>query len=88
VHMYWMRYPLDVVFISDRGRVVAVYRALAPWHRTRIHGSALHVLELPAGTIAATGTAVGDELTWAASNGGPPGAEGNGSSREAEHGHA
>lgn len=66
VHMFGVRFPLDVVFISDDGQVVAVYRDLAPWRRSAVHGSALHALELPAGTIRATDTAVGDELSWAA----------------------
>jgi uncharacterized protein len=69
VHMYGIRFPLDVVFISEDGRVVATYRELAPWRRSRIHGSALHALELPAGTIRATDTAVGDLLFWEAVNG-------------------
>jgi uncharacterized protein len=64
VHMYGVRFPLDVVFISEDGRVVATYRDLAPWRRSKVHGSALHALELPAGTIRATDTAVGDLLFW------------------------
>jgi uncharacterized protein len=66
VHMYSVRFPLDVVFISETGQVVATYRDLRPWRRSRVHGSALHALELPAGTIRATDTAVGDLLSWEA----------------------
>jgi uncharacterized protein len=66
VHMYSVRFPLDVVFISETGQVVATYRDLRPWRRSRVHGSALHALELPAGTIRATNTAVGDLLSWEA----------------------
>jgi uncharacterized protein len=69
VHMYGVRFPLDVVFISEDGRVVATYRDLAPWRRSRVHGSALHALEIPAGTIRATDTAVGDLLFWEPVNG-------------------
>jgi uncharacterized protein len=64
VHMFGMRFPLDIVFISDDGRVVAVYPNLKPWRSTRFHGSARYALELPAGTIHATRTAVGDSLSW------------------------
>ena len=32
--------------------------------RTRIHGMASHALELPAGTIEATRTEIGDGLLW------------------------
>jgi uncharacterized protein len=66
VHMYGVRFPLDVVFISEQGQVVATYRDLAPWRRSALHGSALHALELPAGTIRASGTLVGDVLSWTA----------------------
>jgi uncharacterized protein len=69
VHMFGVRYPLDVVFISEHGQVVATYRDLRPWRRSAVHGTALHALELPAGTIRATGTVVGDALTWSAVDG-------------------
>jgi uncharacterized protein len=65
VHMFGVGFPLDVIFISEAGEVVATYRDLAPWRRSRLHGSALHALELPPGTIRATGTVVGDALSWA-----------------------
>jgi hypothetical protein len=64
VHMYGMRYPLDVAVLDRDGVVVAAYPALAPGGRTRWHRGARHVLELPAGVLAATGTAVGDRIAW------------------------
>jgi uncharacterized protein len=64
VHMFGVGFALDVVFISASGEVVATYRDLAPWRRSRLHGSALHALELPPGTIRASGTMVGDALSW------------------------
>lgn len=69
VHMYGVRFPLDVVFLSDTGQVVATYPRLLPWRRSGVHGSAYHALELPAGTIRATGTAPGDLLSWASVDG-------------------
>jgi uncharacterized protein len=64
VHMLGMRFSLDVLLLDGGRRVVALYRGLAPGKRTRLHGKARHALELPAGTIASTGTCEGDELTW------------------------
>ncbi|HXG40834.1 MAG TPA: DUF192 domain-containing protein [Candidatus Limnocylindrales bacterium] len=71
IHMLFMRFPIDAVFLARAGhgpgsprRVVAVrpwlpaWRGLVPFVRGA-HG----VLELPAGTIARTGTAVGDVVT-------------------------
>jgi len=44
--------------------VVATYAELEPWQRTRMHSKANSALELPAGTLARTGTVVGDRLSW------------------------
>jgi uncharacterized membrane protein (UPF0127 family) len=65
VHMHGMRYPLDVVLLDGRGEVVAAYERLAPGARTRWHRDAWQTLELPAGTLAATGTTLGDTMAIA-----------------------
>ena len=64
IHMVGMKYPIDVAFLDPEGKVVATYAALAPWQRTRLHNTAQTALELPQGTLAKTGTVVGDVLTW------------------------
>ena len=64
VHMYGMRFPLDVLFISRDGRVVSSYPNLEPGQRTPLQRGAYHALELPVGTIKRTGTEVGDAITW------------------------
>ena len=70
IHMFFMRFPIDVVFVSPptdvstgRRRVLSVRRAVPPWRGVvwRV-GGAKGVLELPVGTIEASGTAVGDEI--------------------------
>jgi uncharacterized protein len=66
IHMYGMRFPLDVAFLDREGTVVEIYADLAPGRRTGWHRTARHALELPAGTLAATGTGPGDRLAWAA----------------------
>jgi uncharacterized membrane protein (UPF0127 family) len=63
VHMLGMTYPLDVVFIDELRRVVALYPGLAPRARTGFH-EARYALELPAGTLQRSGTSVGDTLSW------------------------
>lgn len=60
--MLGMRFPIDVAFLDRRGGVVASYHALAPGRRTRWHRAAADALELPAGTLAATGTVEGDTI--------------------------
>ncbi len=64
IHMYGMKFDLDVVFVARDGRVVGLYERLAPGRRTRWHREALHALELPAGTVAASGTRRGDRIAW------------------------
>ena len=64
VHMYGMRFSLDVVFLDDDGVVVALYEELRPGKRTKVETKAKHALELPAGTIRATGTVRGDRIAW------------------------
>lgn len=64
VHTYGMRTPIDAVLVDEDGRVVAVYRALSPWGRTRYHREARHAVELPAGAAESTETRVGDVLEW------------------------
>ncbi len=70
IHMLFMRFPIDVVFVSrptEGGsgprRVLAARRSVPPWRGVvwRV-GGAKGILELPAGTIEATATAVGDEI--------------------------
>lgn len=62
VHMLGMRFPLDVAFLDASGAVVAVYHALAPGAHTSWHSAAATALELPAGTLQASGTGVGDTI--------------------------
>lgn len=64
VHMYGMTYPIDVAFADPEGAVVAVYRDLSPGARTKVHRGARAAIELPPGTLAETGTRVGDRVTW------------------------
>lgn len=62
VHMYWMKYPLDIAFLAPDGRIVATYHGLAPSRRSKRHGDANRALELKAGTLAAKRAEVGDRL--------------------------
>lgn len=69
VHMYGMKYSLDIAFVDDRGEVLAIYPELAPGARTAWHGPARRAVELPAGKLSQTGTVVGDRLTCEPSEG-------------------
>lgn len=68
IHMLFMRFPIDAVFLAKPDpagarRVVAVRPALRPWTGVVWWArGADGCLELPAGTAAASGTAVGDMI--------------------------
>ena len=68
VHMYWMKYPIDVALLDKEKRVVAAYCDLQPGKRTKMHWSAEYALELSTGVLAESGTEVGDQLAWADSD--------------------
>ncbi len=68
IHMLFMRFPIDAVFLGPATadgvrRVVGLRARLRPWTGIGWARGARGVLELPAGTIAATGTSHGDEVT-------------------------
>jgi uncharacterized membrane protein (UPF0127 family) len=71
IHMMFMRFPIDAVFLgraaADGSRpVVSVHRALRPWvGLVPLVRGAEGVLELPVGTIDASGTARGDVVRLA-----------------------
>jgi uncharacterized membrane protein (UPF0127 family) len=63
VHTFFMRYPIDVLFVDASG--VAIGRqTLAPWRISRWYRKSRRVLELAAGTLEKTGTQVGDCIEW------------------------
>jgi uncharacterized membrane protein (UPF0127 family) len=67
--MFGMRYAIDVVFLDDAHRVVALVSRLAPGRISSKVPAASSVLELPAGTIECTGLALGARLEIADSAG-------------------
>lgn len=62
VTMLFMRYAIDVAFLDGSGTVVAVAPRLGAWVPARVASRARDTLELPAGSLAVSGTQVGDEL--------------------------
>src|SRR6476659_10175703 len=61
VHMFFMRFPIDVVFLDRDRTVVGVRHRVVPW---RVAGArhAVAALELPAGAAAQAGIQEGDVL--------------------------
>lgn len=62
VHMFFMRFPLDILHLDRDGVVLRAVPELRPWAIGPIVRRSHSVVELPAGTIAATGTRAGHRL--------------------------
>jgi uncharacterized protein len=61
VHTFFMKFPIDLVYIDKKRKVRKVRSAVPAW-RLSACLTAHSILELPAGTVEKTGTKPGDEL--------------------------
>jgi uncharacterized membrane protein (UPF0127 family) len=64
VHTHFMRFPIDVVFLDDERRILAIRPALRPWRFASAKGAS-SVLELAAGECERLGLAEGHALVEA-----------------------
>ena len=62
VHTFFMKFPIDVLFLDKRSRVIAAIKNIQPHRLTWIYPNALSALELPTGTLQITDTRIGDEI--------------------------
>lgn len=65
IHTWFMRFPIDVVFLGRDLEVIDVVEGLEPWH-TAGRRNAKSVLELAAGEAGRRGVTVGDRLSLVA----------------------
>ena len=68
VHTFFMRFPIDVLFVTKQGVVVKIVHELAAW-RLSASLRAFATIELAAGSAARAGLRVGDRLTVALRSG-------------------
>ena len=61
IHMFFMKFPIDAVFLTKDLRVVSVAASLKPWRVARA-GGAKRILELGAGEAERLGIRAGDQL--------------------------
>jgi uncharacterized protein len=61
VHTFFMKFPIDLVYVDKKRKVRKVRHAVPPWRLSACF-TAHSVLELPAGTVEKTGTVAGDQL--------------------------
>ncbi len=64
VHMFGMKFAIDVVVLDRNGKVVGTKADLRPGRIGPLFWGAHSTVELPVGAIAASGTAKGDRIRW------------------------
>lgn len=62
IHTFFVRFPLDLVFLGEDYKVVKLVKNLKPWSFSPIVWAAKHTLEMPSGSIDKHNLAVGDTL--------------------------
>lgn len=63
VHMFWMRFAIDVIGLDREMRVVRLWRNLKPWRMTSVSMKMQIALELPVGQIDACAVQLRDQLS-------------------------
>jgi uncharacterized membrane protein (UPF0127 family) len=63
IHTCFMRFPIDLLYLNREGVAVKSVPALKPFRFSGGDRGAHSVLELPAGTVAQTGSEAGDRVT-------------------------
>jgi uncharacterized membrane protein (UPF0127 family) len=64
IHMFGMRFPIDIAFLAPDGKVLFMHHGLKPNRLSRPVWRAEGALELKSGTLRATQTAIGDIIEF------------------------
>lgn len=62
IHTFFMRFPIDVIFLNGDGRIIHIIERMGPNRVSRIVLKARCALEMPAGTVSGTMSQVGDKV--------------------------
>jgi len=62
IHMFFMRFPIDAIFVGGENRVVGLTQNLKPFTLSPVFWRASFVIELPVGKIKSSGTSYGDVI--------------------------
>ncbi len=62
VHTFFMRFPIDILFLDKENRVIKAISDLRPNRVSRTYWKAKRVVELPAGRLILTNTGTKDQL--------------------------
>jgi len=62
IHMFFMKFPIDVIFCDNKDRVTGLCVDIKPFALSPIFFKAAYAIELPTGTITTSNTQLGDQI--------------------------
>ncbi len=62
IHTFFMRFPIDAVYLNSKYQVVDIDLNVAPWRMCLPKFKARHVLELPRGLVNSSQLSIGEVL--------------------------
>jgi uncharacterized membrane protein (UPF0127 family) len=66
MHMFFMHFAIDIVFLGRGNKVIRINRQLEPWRLSSVVFGARCALELAAGASDDSSTQVGDQIVFSA----------------------
>lgn len=64
IHMFFMKFPIDVVFLDETGKVIHLIANLKPWNISKIIKKSKLVIEMPVGTIEMKNIRINDKIEF------------------------
>jgi uncharacterized membrane protein (UPF0127 family) len=64
VHTFLMKFPIDVVFLDEENRIIESLTDFKPHRMTKVLLACSSVLELPAGTVRASDSIIGNQIAF------------------------
>ncbi len=63
IHMFFMKFSIDAIFVNKKDVVVGLVQNIKPWQLSPMFFNASYVIELAPGAIEKTRTENGDKIT-------------------------
>jgi uncharacterized membrane protein (UPF0127 family) len=67
IHMFFMRFPIDVIFVDNSNLVVGLVENIQPFAMSSMFKHSHRAIELPVGIIAQSRTCLGDSIQFISS---------------------
>ena len=64
IHMFFMRFPIDVIFVDRNKRIIGLVQNIPPFALSPLFWKAESAIELPPGSIAKTATSIADQIAF------------------------